>query len=215
MAIDRRALLIGFGGAGGAIVAAQHWLDSPAQAAVPRANLYDCEGCEAALERPLASLTSRVQLAGPDEPGQRMILTGRVMTADGARPAPNVVVYAHHTNAAGLYAGGQRGTEWSMRHGKLRGWAKTGADGVYVFMTIKPAPYPSQTMPAHVHLYIAELGRRPYYIDDVVFAGEFGVTPAYRARQELRAGSGIVTLGRARNTMLLARRDFRLERHPT
>jgi protocatechuate 3,4-dioxygenase, beta subunit len=68
-------------------------------------------------------------------------------------------------------------------------------------------------MPAHVHLFVGEPGRRPYWIDDVVFAGEFGVTPAYRARAENRGGDGIVTLAR-QDGVLLARRDILLEPHP-
>ncbi len=213
MIVQRRAVLAGAAGLTGAIVTART-LWTPAQAASARPDLYNCEGCEAALERPLASLHSVVRIGGPDEPGERMLLSGRVLTADGARPAANVIVYAHHTNAQGLYAGGQQGRLWSARHGRLRGWAKTDAEGRYAFDTIKPAPYPDRTMPAHVHLYIAEPGKRPYYIDDVVFADEFGVTEAYRARQELRSGSGIVRLGRALDGRWLARRDIRLERHP-
>lgn len=213
MAIDRRFILAGIGGTAGVMLAGRELL-VPAQAAAARADLYNCEGCEAALERPPGSLSSTVQLAAPTEPGERMLLAGRVLSPDGARPVPNVIVYAHHTNAQGLYAGGHQGRLWSARHGRLRGWARTDADGRYAFRTIKPAPYPDRTMPAHVHLYIAEPGKRPYYIDDVVFAGEFGVTPAYRARQELRGGGGIVSLGRTRDGSWLAQRDIRLERHP-
>ena len=215
MRIDRRGMLVGMGGATGLAITGRELFGTSAHAAgAPRRDLYHCEGCEAAFERPLASMSSVVRLAGPNEPGERMLLTGRVLTPDGTRPVPDVIVYAHHTNAPGLYAGGRAGTEWSMRHGRLRGWAKSDAEGRYAFDTIKPAPYPNRSMPAHVHLYIGEPGRRPYYIDDVVFDGEFGVTPQYRAAQEFRAGSGIVRLGRTGDGRLLARRDVRLERHP-
>jgi protocatechuate 3,4-dioxygenase beta subunit len=60
---------------------------------------------------------------------------------------------------------------------------------------------------------VGEPGRRPYYIDDIVLAGAFLVDEAYRARQELRGGSGIVTLARSADGTLLARRDIVLERH--
>ncbi len=153
-----------------------------------RAKLYDCEGCEGAFERrPTAASTV---IAGACEPGEPSRFAGRVLAADRVTPAANVVVYAYHTNADGLYAGGTPETEWSRRHGRLRGWIRTGADGRYAFTSIKPAPYPNDTMPAHVHLTIAEPGRRAYYIDDIVFDGEFGVTPAYRAAQEFRGGGG-------------------------
>lgn len=210
MAITRREMALG---AGAALLLPACGSRAASVAGQARADLYDCEGCEAALERPVASLPSRLGLAASDEPGERMLLAGRVLLPDGRTPAPGVVVYAHHTDAAGLYAGGRQGAQWSARHGRLRGWVTSDADGRYAFDTIKPAPYPDRSMPAHVHLYVAEPGRRPYYIDDVVFDGEFGVTPEYRARQELRAGSGIVRLARP-DGRWLATRDIVLERHP-
>lgn len=188
-------------------------LDAPGAPGV-RPNLYACEGCEATGERAAQGLSWSVVLAGPDEPGQRMRLSGRVYAPDGVTPAPDVVIYAHHTNAQGLYANGSNETEWSRRHGRLRGWARTNANGDYVFDTIKPAPYPDMTMPAHVHLFVQEPGRRPYYIDDVVFDGEHRVDADYRARQELRGGSGIVRLTGSAAEGWRAVRDIRLEPHP-
>ena len=185
-----------------------------AQAGAARPDLYACEGCEATSERDPASLPSRLRLASAEEPGERMLLTGRVLAADGSGPVQGVVIYAHHTNIDGLYANGSSENEWSRRHGRLRGWVRTDRDGRYAFDTIRPAMYPDNTEPAHVHLFIQEPGRPPYYIDDVVFAGEQGVDAAYRARQRLRGGSGIVQLARSDDGAWLAERDIRLERHP-
>lgn len=179
-----------------------------------RRDLYNCEGCEAVDERPRDGLSASAVIAGPDEPGERLVVEGVVYQSDGTTPAADIVVYAHHTNNEGLYAGAGGPTPETRRHGRLRGWVKTGADGRYRFDTIKPAPYPGATMPAHVHLMIGEPGRRPYYIDDVVFDGEFGVTERYRKNQELRGGSGIVRLSPTADGALLARRDIVLENHP-
>ena len=179
-----------------------------------RPYLYQCEGCEAVGERAPASLTSSFRIAPDSEPGEPLVLTGRVLEPNGLVPAAGVVIYAHHTDSTGRYSRGVPGTEWSMRHGLLRGWVKTDRDGRYMFRTIKPAPYPDRNMPAHIHLFIGEPGRRPYYIDDVVFAGEFGVTRDYLARQELRGGSGVVGLERDATGTLIARRNVVLERHP-
>ena len=215
MTVDRRMLLLALAGGAGGVLAARGFTARPPQPLpAARPDLYNCEGCEAVGERPRGALSATVELAGRGEAGERMILTGRVLTADGATPAAGVVIYAHHTNAVGLYANGTNESMWSRRHGRLRGWARTGADGRYTFRTIKPAPYPDRTMPAHVHLFVGEPGRRPYYIDDVVFEGEFGVTPAYRKACELRGGSGIIQLSRTANGVLLAQRDIRLEAHP-
>ena len=179
-----------------------------------RPDLYACEGCEAVAERDPASLTWETRIAPAAEPGEPMRIEGRVLQADGRTPAPNVVIYAHQTNAEGLYANGTDESEWSRRNGRLRGWVRTDPEGHYAFDTIKPAPYPDRTMPAHVHLMIGEAGRRPYYIDDIVFDGEFGVTPTYRKHQELRGGSGIVTLKRGPDGRWIAHRDIFLEIHP-
>lgn len=179
-----------------------------------RADLYACEGCEAASERDPETLASHASIVAPGEPGERLTLTGRVFAADGVTPAPGIVIYAHQTDATGIYRGAIENGTPSERNGLLKAWLKTDAEGRYRFETIKPAPYPGGTMPAHIHLYVREPGRRPYYIDDVVFAGEFMVDERYRANQDLRGGSGIVTLERTGDGRLLARRDIVLERHP-
>lgn len=185
-----------------------------AQGGAARADLYDCEGCEAAAERAPGTLTWDVDIAR-GEPGEPLILDGTIVQPDGRTPASGIVIYLHQTNAEGLYANGSSETIWSRRHGRLRGWAITDANGRYRFATIKPAPYPDMTLPAHIHLYISEPGRRPYYVDDVVFDGEHKVDAIYRARQQLRGGSGIVRLARTDNGKgLRATRNIILERHP-
>lgn len=147
--------------------------------------------------------------------GRPLRLEGVVYCTDGRTPAPGVVIYAYQTNAQGLYVNGVRGTEASWRHGRLRGWIKTGMDGRYRFDTIKPAPYPDDILPAHIHFTVLEPGRRPYWIDDIVFAGEFGVTPAYRVSMVDKGGNGFVRLARGDAGVLIARRDIMLERHPS
>lgn len=178
-----------------------------------RADLYNCEGCEAVFERDAKALSSEVDIAR-GEGGEAMILEGVVRQPDGKTPASGVIIYLHQTNADGLYANGGNEGLWSRRHGRLRGWAVTDVQGRYRFRTIKPAPYPDMTMPAHIHLMIGEAGRRPYYIDDVVFEGEHKVDDAYRRRQEFRGGGGIAKLSRDAQGRWVARRDIILERHP-
>lgn len=178
----------------------------------PRADLYDCEGCEALFERDAAGISVTARLDAEDA-GEPFVLRGRALSLSGA-PLAGVIVYAHHANGEGYYANGAPQTVWSRRHGRLRGWAKTGADGVYEFRTIKPAPYPNMTMPAHIHLTTLEPGRRPYWIDDVVFEGEFGVDAAYRRDRQNRGGDGVVVLRRLPSGEWLAERDIFLEPHP-
>ncbi len=167
-----------------------------------------CEGCEAAWEREPSTMVASIQLAGKDEPGERLLLQGTVFKADGRTPAPNVVLYIHQTNAAGRYAGGSKESEWSRRHGRLRGWLKTGPDGRYEVRTIKPGQYPDRPSPAHIHLTVLEQGKDPYWIDDVVFDGAPGVDGEYRREAEKRGGPGIVRLQPAPNGGTLAEREI-------
>ncbi len=199
-----------------AITACEASKAAPTQTSInasARPNLYACEGCDAIYERKPESLSAHAIIAPPLEPGERMIIDGTVFQTDGITPAPDIVVYIWQTNADGLYANGSDESALSRQHGRLRGWIKTGADGRYSFETIKPAPYPNDTIPAHVHPAVLEPGRRPYYIDDVVFSGEFGVTDVYRKAAENRGGNGIISLQREAG-IWRARRDIILERHP-
>ena len=186
---------------------------APAQAAARELRpVPGCEGCEAAWERDPGTMRPEIALATKAEPGEPLLLTGTVYRPDGKTPASNVVVYVHHANAAGRYAGGGSESEWSRRHGRLRGWLKTDADGRYQVRTIKPGPYPDRPDPAHIHLTVLEEGKDPYYIDDVVFAGERGVDAAYVADRENRGGPGVVGLRRNADGRWLAQRDIILLR---
>jgi protocatechuate 3,4-dioxygenase beta subunit len=180
-------------------------------AAQSRPDLYRCEGCESIHEHPFDNLKPSTRIAAPGEPGERLVLTGRVVKPDGRTPAAGVVVYVHHTNAKGVYPMRGDETGWGRRHGYLRGWVKTGPDGEYRFETIRPAPYTGLTDPAHIHFIIKEPDRREYWIDDVWFTDDPLVTPAQKARLENRGGPGLVT-PRRENGVWLVRRDIILER---
>ena len=198
---------------GGLLVAACAPRTVGAQSPSSVDEFYACEGCEGATEQP-GALPAATRLARDDEPGEALLLRGIVYSPGGRRPAPGVVIYAYHTNLAGLYADGGSASEAARLHGRLRGWVRTGADGRYSFRTIKPGVYPDRRGPAHIHLTVVEPGRRPYWIDSVVFEGEFGVTPAYRASHAGRGGSGVVRLRPQADRVLLAERDIMLEVHP-
>jgi protocatechuate 3,4-dioxygenase, beta subunit len=214
--MERRVILVGLCGA--AVTACSGQSVAPKtgdrQPTRVRADLYQCEGCEGALERPAALLASSTRIAPDNEPGTPLIVTGTVFRTDGVTPQSGVVIYAYQTNAAGLYANGTPETEASRRHGRLRGWVRTGPDGRYRFETIKPAPYPNDTIPAHLHFTILEPGRQPYWIDDIVFSGAFGVTPDYIRSMTNKGGNGISTLRRSRDGILQVTRDIVLEPHP-
>jgi len=152
-----------------------------------------CEGCEAVFEGLPTVLTSHARIAPLDEPGQAMRIVGTVFDTAG-HPVPDVVVYAYHTNARGIYPRVQH-PRWPAgdRHGLLRGWVKTDEIGQYRFDTIRPAGYPDTDLPAHVHMHVIDVGRCTYYIDDILFEDDPRLT-AEKRRQLVtgRAGSGLV-----------------------
>lgn len=154
-------------------------------------------------------LPAAIDIAAQAEPGERMAISGRCLSWQTGKPAAGVIVYAYHTDHTGSYAGGPRGT----RHARLRGWMRTGADGAWNFRSIKPAPYPDRSMPAHIHFIVLEPNRRPYWIDDIVFDGEFRVDDAYRAKLDFRGGDGVIPL-RKTHGVWTGVRDIKLERHP-
>lgn len=64
---------------------------------------------------------SSVVVAGADEPGERLVVTGRVI--DGANPVAGASVYVFHTDASGVYAPGLSGPDAELDprlHGALR-----------------------------------------------------------------------------------------------
>ena len=104
-------------------------------------------------------------IAGKSEPGERMILTGTVFGRDG-KPREGVTVYAYQTDAKGLYR------EKASERPRLRGWARTNAEGRYEFQTIKPASYPHTRNPAHIHMTIAVPGKVEWWIPELRFVGD-------------------------------------------
>jgi protocatechuate 3,4-dioxygenase beta subunit len=164
-----------------------------------------CEGCEAVFEGLPKTVPARSRIASHGEPGQPMTVTGRVYGVDG-KPRSGVIVYAYQTNARGIYPAPTKSNgRASDRHGSLRGWARTGADGRYIFDTVRPASYPTQDVPAHIHMHVIEPRCATYYIDDIMFTDDPLLTPSERRRQTGRAGNGIATPTRSNGRWQVAR----------
>ncbi len=144
----------------------------------------------------------------PGEPGERMIMSGTIFQADGKTPAAGIVLYVYHTDATGYYS-----KDDDPYNPRLRGWMKTGTDGKYEFCTIKPAPYPHRTTPAHIHAQIYSDAIAEYAIDEYWFDGDRFINDEQKKLLLTgRGGSGsIVKLTKDASGILHGVRDITLD----
>ncbi|MGD2122788.1 MAG: hypothetical protein PVJ76_13630 [Gemmatimonadota bacterium] len=153
-----------------------------------------CEGCEGIFVGFPDSIPSESRIAPDDEPGEPMVISGTVFNQQG-EAVPGVVIYAYHTNAAGIYPSDEsiRGTE-AFRHGGLRGWARTDQHGNYRFLTIRPTAYPSRNEPEHVHMQILEVDCCTYYLTSLKFTDDPLLSEAdRRGAEDGRGGNALAT----------------------
>ena len=174
-----------------------------------------CLECLGAYEGMPKSMSSRAAMVAPREPGQPLLLTGRVTGPDGA-PRGGVVVYAFQTNSMGLYpmAHPARST-FSQSHGTLRAWVRSDNDGRYTFDTIRPGAYPDRREPEHIHMVVIEPGCASYFLEDIHFSDDplMQSIPKERLKDLLTGigGSGVVAPQRdARSGNLVITRDIEL-----
>ena len=131
--------------------------------------------------------------AGWTQKGQKLLITGTIFKLDGKTPAPNVILYYYHTDINGYYANKEGLDQRVVRHGYIRGWVKSDENGKYAIYTVRPAPYPNEDMPAHIHPAIKEPNiDKEYYIDEFVFDDDKLLTGEKRRAMENRGGSGIL-----------------------
>jgi protocatechuate 3,4-dioxygenase beta subunit len=165
-----------------------------------------CEGCEAIFEYGNKKLSSIDTLPAFYEPGSKLKLTGTIYRQDG-KPAKDIILYIYHTNTGGVYPtkGGEKG--WAERHGNIRGWIKTGSDGVYTFYSAKPGSYPERSHPAHIHATVLEPDGKYYWLDEYQFEGDPLITKE-NVRKLPRGGTPNVIALQQEGHMLVAKRDI-------
>jgi len=169
------------------------------------ATLPACEWC-GAMDAP-PNVTSSITIPPKDELGQWITIKGKVFKPDGSTPASGIILYVYHTNAEGIYEKKGNETGNGRRHGYLRGWMKTDANGSYEFTTIRPASYPGSTQPQHIHITVKEPDKAEYWIDSFQFDDDPMLTKDRRAKLGNRGGSGIITLLN-KNRGLVGNRDI-------
>lgn len=128
---------------------------------------------------------SRITIATKEEPGERLIVSGIVSASDGKTPLANASIYVYHTDANGRYTPGATDDN---RNPRLRGYMRTDAQGRYEYSTIKPAPYPGDGPPAHIHYHV----NAPGFLErvfEIVFEGDPKINADIRANAA-KEGSG-------------------------
>jgi protocatechuate 3,4-dioxygenase, beta subunit len=132
--------------------------------------------------------------------GERMILAGRVLDADG-RPVPATLIELWQCNAAGRYRHPVDQHDAPLDpHFDGFGQIVTGDGGEYRFLTIKPGAYPwrntdNSWRPAHIHLavfgpaFATRLITQMYFPGDPLLAFDpiFQSVPDRAARERLVA----------------------------
>jgi len=168
--------------------------------------LPSCQWCGAS-EAP-ASLSWETRISPSDEPGEPLVVEGYVYESDGETAAPDILLYLYQTNAAGVYP--RRGDETGngRRHGYLRAWIRTDADGRYRFHTIRPEPYQTRTEAAHIHVTVEEPGKSEYWID---FDDDPLLTAEVRADLPGLGGTGILKLRKDADGVWWGQRNIVLE----
>ncbi len=159
------------------------------------------------------NISNVIKAADDSEKGERLFIKGVVYKSDGKTPCPDVLIYVYHTDNNGYYS--KRGDETGFQkwHVHLHGWGKTNKDGKYEIHSIRPAPYPDNSMPAHIHSAIKEPDNlQPYYINDFVFSDDPLVTEKYISSQSNPGGSGVVDLMKDNNGTWIGKRDIVLKK---
>ena len=157
---------------------------------------------------PFGPLSWQTRIAPPAEPGDPLIVSGQVLDPSGSKPVPGVVVYAYHTDIKGLYT-----PSGAQRPPRLQGWARTDVEGRYEFRTIRPAPYPGDGPPAHVHFYLSGGGYPQQEAEELQFEDDpkVGRDAAARSRGEGRFG-GVRPIARDADGVWRCRFDMKLHR---
>lgn len=159
-------------------------------------------------------LTNKMVITDRPADGEKLMLRGTLYKADGKTPYPDVLLYAYHTDATGYYS--KSGNEVGVQkwHGRMHGWCKTDKKGQYEIHTIRPARYPDNSMPAHIHPTIKEpQAAEAYYISDFVFEDDSLVNAQYlKSIVGLTGGTGIVSLKRQPDGTWVGNRDIVLNR---
>lgn len=156
-------------------------------------------------EKAAGEYPSVATLAGANEPGERLIVHGRLLDPSGTRPVAGATVYAYHTAADGRY------NVAGKREPRLAARVTTDADGRFELRTIRPGSYPGRRDPAHIHMQVSGGGYPEQWVDSLEFSDDPRVTPEMLAQAKTKGTfTPVVTPRRSPNGVLEATINIRL-----
>jgi catechol 1,2-dioxygenase len=131
----------------------------------------------------------RSRLVDAGEPGEQLVVTGTVLSADCRTPVPGALIEVWQANHAGVYDTNRPGNFTEVTSFHLRGMMYTNERGQYEIETVMPGRYPvppnlpglekyaGLTRPAHIHFRVIESLHVPvttqlYFKGDPYIAGD-------------------------------------------
>ncbi|MFN2508860.1 MAG: protocatechuate 3,4-dioxygenase [Chthoniobacterales bacterium] len=152
-------------------------------------------------------LSCKTVIAPENEPGEPLVMTGKVFQPDGKTPAKGMVLWVYHTDHTGYY-----NEKDDVSRPRLKGWMKIGEDGKYEFRTIRPGAYPHRSTPAHIHTHVYGPGYTERSIDDYWFKDDPRINEKELKKEADNGGHPfIVDLKRGSDGVWRGERDIKLQ----
>lgn len=114
-------------------------------------------------------------------------------------------MYIYHTGMDGEYGKDSHG-------GPIyRAWMKTDAQGRYEYETFRPAPYPGDQIPAHIHVQFWSASVPHQYADDLMFADDPRLRPNLKEASAKAGEFAFIVTPRLEDGALAAEQNFKLK----
>jgi protocatechuate 3,4-dioxygenase beta subunit len=152
-------------------------------------------------------LTSSMIIADIGESDKTLVITGKILNADDV-PEKDAILYAYRTDSKGYYSKSGKETGVRKWHGQFHGWCRTGSAGEYSIRTIRPAPYPGGSQPAHIHAAVKTADGRMRWINDFVFSDDSLVTGHYSETSKEKSYGELVHLSKNSGHGWTGKRDI-------
>ena len=135
----------------------------------------------------------QTKLAGPNEPGERLIVSGKVYSSDCRSPLPNTLIEIWQANSHGKYAHPEDQQTKPVEPG-FQGYGRIGVDenGRFMFTTVKPGAVPGpggKRQAPHIAVSVFARGlllrlvTRIYFPEDSGNAGDYVLNLVETARR--------------------------------